>query len=221
MASKNTNRHDNRDDDVDNDFDDDTRHGRSQRHTGRRVAAVIVAGAFLVAAVASGGIPGLEQVAQSWVSSSQSDSSASVSTDPSDDALASAAASVLASENGQTSQDQTTQDASSAIAAATSDAPADAGSSATASDISFCTVGGLDQHYDKHGREMGYASPEDYEQAAAQVVEAPDTMHKPESEDDDTVYYQQSGNNFVVVSDRGCIRTYFRPDDGIAYYNRQ
>ena len=183
MASKNTNRHDNRDDDVDNDFDDDTRHVRSQRHTGRRVAAVIVAGAFLVAAVASGGIPGLEQIAQSWVSSSPSDSSAT--------------------------------------AAATSDAPADAGSSATASDISFCTVGGLDQHYDKHGREMGYASPEDYEQAAAQVVEAPDTMHKPESEDDDTVYYQQSGNNFVVVSDRGCIRTYFRPDDGIAYYNRQ
>ena len=114
MASKNTNRHDNRDDDVDNDFDDDTRHGRSQRHTGRRVAAVIVAGAFLVAAVASGGIPGLEQIAQSWVSSSPSDSSAT--------------------------------------AAATSDAPADAGSSATASDISFCTVGGLDQHYDKHGR---------------------------------------------------------------------
>lgn len=220
MASKDSNRHDGRDDDSDNDFDD-TKYGRSQRHTVRRVAAVIVAGAFLVAAVAAGGIPGLEQVAQSWVSSSPSDSSASVSSDPSDDVLASAAASALASQNqtpdGQAPQDETTQDASSS--AASPDATASA--STAASDISFCTVGGLDQHYEKHGREMGYASPEDYEQAAAQVVEAPDTMHKPESEDDDTVYYQRSGNNFVVMSDRGCIRTYFRPDDGIDYYNRQ
>lgn len=214
MASKDSNRHDGRDNDFDNDLDD-TKYGRSQRHTGRRVAAVVVAGAFLVAAVAAGGIPGLEQVAQPWVSSSPSSSSPSASSDPSDDVLASAAASALASQNqtpdGQAPEGQAPQDPSSSAASA----------DAAASDISFCTVGGLDQHYEKHGREMGYASPEDYEQATAQVVEAPDTMHKPESEDDDTVYYQQSGNNFVVMSDRGCIRTYFRPDDGIDYYNRQ
>ena len=42
-----------------------------------------------------------------------------------------------------------------------------------------------------------------------------------EKEDGDDVYYIQDTNEFVVVSTDGYIRTYFNPDDGIDYYNRQ
>ena len=79
----------------------------------------------------------------------------------------------------------------------------------------------LDQHYEKHGREMGFASAADYEKAAAAVVNNPAALHKIEKEDGDDVYYVESTNEFVIVSTDGYIRTYFLPDRGIDYYNKQ
>ena len=79
----------------------------------------------------------------------------------------------------------------------------------------------LDQHYDKHGIEMGFASAEEYELAAYKVIIHPDTLHKIEAEDGDDVYYREETNEFVVVSQDGYIRTYFNPSAGIDYYNRQ
>ena len=79
----------------------------------------------------------------------------------------------------------------------------------------------LNEHYNKHGRSMGFASAEEYEQAASDVVNNPNALHKLESEDYDDVYYVESTNDFVIVSTDGYIRTYFRPDSGISYYNRQ
>ena len=68
---------------------------------------------------------------------------------------------------------------------------------------------------------MGFSSPEDYEKAAAAVVNSPSALHKTESEDGDDIYYIEETNEFVVVSTDGFIRTYFLPDAGIKYYNRQ
>lgn len=79
----------------------------------------------------------------------------------------------------------------------------------------------LSQHYDKHGKEMGFASKEDYEAAAAAVVVNPNALHKTEKEDGDDIYYIEETNEFVVVSTDGYIRTYFNPSGGIKYYNRQ
>ena len=66
------------------------------------------------------------------------------------------------------------------------------------------------QHYDKHGREMGFASEADYEEAASEVVLNPASLHKTEKEDGDDCYYLEATNDFVVVSTDGYIRTYFR-----------
>ena len=44
---------------------------------------------------------------------------------------------------------------------------------------------------------------------------------KIQAEDGDDVYYVESTNEFVIVSTDGYIRTYFNPDAGITYYNRQ
>lgn len=79
----------------------------------------------------------------------------------------------------------------------------------------------LNSHYEKHGKDMGFSSAKDYEKAASAVVTNPTALHKTEAEDGDDVYYVESTNEFVIVSTDGYIRTYFNPDAGIAYYNRQ
>lgn len=79
----------------------------------------------------------------------------------------------------------------------------------------------LNQHYEKHGIEMGFASAADYEAAASAVITNPNALSKTEAEDGDFVYYVQSTNEFVVLSTDGYIRTYFNPSSGIKYYNKQ
>ena len=79
----------------------------------------------------------------------------------------------------------------------------------------------LEEHYEKHGIEMGFDSPEAYEEAAAAVVANSNALYKTEAEDGDGVYYLEATNEFVIVSTDGYIRTYFNPNDGISYFNRQ
>ena len=79
----------------------------------------------------------------------------------------------------------------------------------------------LNDHYEKHGKEMGFDSAESYEAAANEIINHPDTLHRIEEEDGDDVYYLEENNGFVIVSVDGYIRTFFYPDDGLAYFNRQ
>lgn len=79
----------------------------------------------------------------------------------------------------------------------------------------------LNSHYEKHGIEMGFDSPKEYEAAASDVINNPDALHKIEKEDGDGVYYVEATNEFVILSKDGYIRTYFLPSAGIKYYNRQ
>lgn len=88
-------------------------------------------------------------------------------------------------------------------------------------DLEFRNDDLLYEHYEKHGREMGFTSAEDYEEAASDVVENSEALQKTEAEDGDMVYYLENTNEFVIVSPDGYIRTYFLPEDGIDYYNRQ
>lgn len=79
----------------------------------------------------------------------------------------------------------------------------------------------LEQHYEKHGVEMGFESMEAYEEAACAVIYHPDVLTKTEKEDGDYVYYVEESNEFVILSPDGYIRTYFNPSAGIEYFNRQ
>lgn len=79
----------------------------------------------------------------------------------------------------------------------------------------------LSDHYKKHGIEMGFNSKEDYEKAASAVINNPNALHKIEKEDGDDVYYVEDSNEFVIVSTDGYIRTYFLPDSGKKYYDKQ
>ena len=79
----------------------------------------------------------------------------------------------------------------------------------------------LNDHYNKHGISMNFSSAKEYEQAASNVVNSSDALHKTEKEDGDDVYYIEATNEFVIVSKDGYIRTYFNPDEGKDYYDRQ
>lgn len=87
--------------------------------------------------------------------------------------------------------------------------------------ITFRNESLLREHFDKHGKEMGFTNAKAYEQAAAAVVTNPLSLHKLEAEDNDDVYYLESTNEFVIVSTDGYIRTYFKPDKGKAYFDQQ
>lgn len=77
------------------------------------------------------------------------------------------------------------------------------------------------EHFEKHGEEMGFDTAEEYLEAANDVIDDPDVLHKTEEEDGDDIYYLEESNEFVVVSTDGYLRTYFEPSDGMAYYERQ
>ena len=77
------------------------------------------------------------------------------------------------------------------------------------------------EHFLKHGKEMGFADEVSYEEAASDVVSNPASLHIIEKEDGDDCYYLEETNDFVIVSTDGYIRTYFRPDSGKYYFDKQ
>ncbi len=88
-------------------------------------------------------------------------------------------------------------------------------------EYNFASADLLQSHFNKHGDEFGYNTPEEYLKGANDVINNPSALHKVQAEDGDDCYYLQSTNEFVVVSPDGNIKTYFKPDDGIEYFNRQ
>lgn len=79
----------------------------------------------------------------------------------------------------------------------------------------------LQEHFDKHGAEFGYTSTDEYLEGANRVIASAEALHKLEAEDGDDVYYLEATNEFVIVSTDGYLRTYFKPEDGKAYFDRQ
>ena len=78
-----------------------------------------------------------------------------------------------------------------------------------------------DSHFEKHGIEMGFETPEEYIEAANKVICNPNALHKQEAEDNDHVYFIEETNEFVVLSQDGYLRTYYIENGGIYYFNRQ
>lgn len=85
--------------------------------------------------------------------------------------------------------------------------------------FSFRNHHALEEHFEKHGAEVGCATVEEYLAAANAVIANPDALHKLEAEDGDDVYFLESTGEFVVVSPNGYIRTYFITDRD--YFDRQ
>jgi filamentous hemagglutinin len=79
------------------------------------------------------------------------------------------------------------------------------------------------EHWEKHGAEFPeFRSAQDYENGALRFVTHPPPGTLTKTNDrGDTLYYQPSTNTFAVKDARGEPRTFFRPDNGRAYWDRQ
>lgn len=120
-----------------------------------------------------------------------------------------------------------TANAAAASAANTTDAAASAANTANDSNTStantkkytFRNKNLLNEHYEKHGKDMGFTDAAAYESAASAVATNTKALHKTEKEDGDDVYYLENTREFVVVSTDGYIRTYYYADKD--YFERQ
>src|SRR5512146_547728 len=80
-----------------------------------------------------------------------------------------------------------------------------------------------EEHWEKHGSEFPeFRSARDYEQGTLAFVThpPPGTLTKTNGRGD-TLYYQPVTNIFAVKDRSGEPRTFFRPDSGRAYWDRQ
>lgn len=85
----------------------------------------------------------------------------------------------------------------------------------------FTSEESWESHFEKHGDEFTYTTKEEYLDGANRVINSPDALQKEEAEDGDKIYYLEATNEIVFMAKNGEIRTYFKPSDGIDYFNRQ
>jgi len=80
-----------------------------------------------------------------------------------------------------------------------------------------------EEHWQKHGSEFPeFHSAREYEDGALRFVTKPPSGTLTKTNDrGDTLYYDPATNTFAVKDRRGEPRTFFRPDNGRAYWDRQ
>ena len=100
-----------------------------------------------------------------------------------------------------------------------------AGQSATVAHARFANPRLLGQHFQKHGAEFGARSAAEYEAMAAAFIESATRGDKgirsTSRANGDRLFYRDATNEFSVLSKDGFIRTYFKPDQGLRYWNNQ
>ncbi len=77
-------------------------------------------------------------------------------------------------------------------------------------------------HFEKHGKDVGAKTKEEYLAMANALILNPNALSKKETDDgdNDTVYFLEATGEFAVLSDKGVIRTYYNNVD-LDYFNRQ
>ena len=90
-------------------------------------------------------------------------------------------------------------------------------------DVGFASRQKLVDHYRKHGREFGAVTMEQYLKKAQELRDRPAGGAILESARPDGVVtrFDRGSGDFIAFNRDGVIRTYFRPADGEAYYQRQ
>jgi pyocin large subunit-like protein len=89
--------------------------------------------------------------------------------------------------------------------------------------VGFASERRLDEHYEKHGREFGRISRQEYLHQAQALRDAAAGGPILESVRGDGVVtrYDRETGAFIAYNPDGVIRTYFKPNDGERYFRRQ
>lgn len=91
------------------------------------------------------------------------------------------------------------------------------------SSVGFASRTKLAEHYEKHGREFGSVTIEEYLRKAQELRDRPadgSVVEVVRSDGVVTRFDRESGAFLAFNSDR-IIRTFFKPNDGEAYFRRQ
>lgn len=102
-------------------------------------------------------------------------------------------------------------------------APDAATSTPIRASIGFASREKFVQHYEKHGREFGTITREEYLRQAQTLRDRPAGGDILESVRADGVVtrFDRATGSFLACNADGVIRTFFRPNDGEAYFRRQ
>lgn len=88
------------------------------------------------------------------------------------------------------------------------------------SELYWGNLNTLQDHFDRHGADFGAADPEDYaRQAYAFYLER--ARHQVKDDDGTLRVFDADTNAFGAYNRDGTAKTYFKPDDGQAYFDRQ
>jgi pyocin large subunit-like protein len=102
-------------------------------------------------------------------------------------------------------------------------APAAGGLPPSTSKVGFTSRESWQSHFEKHGHEFGKITAEDYLALAKSLRDAPLSSNVLELKRDDGVVsrFDRKSGGFVAFNKDQTIRTFFRPNDGEAYFKRQ
>ncbi len=89
--------------------------------------------------------------------------------------------------------------------------------------IGFRTQRHLEEHYEKHGREFGALSQAEYLLQAQTLRDrtAGGDILEAVREDGVTTRFDRQGGTFLAFNEDFTIRTFFKPNDGERYFQRQ
>ena len=101
--------------------------------------------------------------------------------------------------------------------------PAPARDPITRPSVGFHSRAQLNEHFAKHGAEFGRVTQQEYLRAAQTLRDAPvggniEELRRP---DGTTSRFDRSSGAFIAFNTDGTIRTFFKPNDGEAYFRRQ
>lgn len=102
-------------------------------------------------------------------------------------------------------------------------APDSAQKTKVRTEIGFRTRRNLEEHYEKHGHEFGSISQDEYLHQAQTLRDQPvggDVLEAQRNDGVITRFHRKTGA-FLAFNKDLTIRTYFRPNDGERYFNRQ
>ena len=90
-------------------------------------------------------------------------------------------------------------------------------------EIGFASQGKLIQHYRKHGSEFGSITMEEYLRRAQTLRDRPkrDDILEHTRTNGVVSRFDTKTGDFVAFNRDGTLRTFFRPNDGVAYFHRQ
>ena len=101
--------------------------------------------------------------------------------------------------------------------------PAPARDPITRPSVGFHSRAQFNEHFAKHGAEFGRVTQQEYLRAAQTLRDAPvggsiEELRRP---DGTTSRFDRSSGAFIAFNTDGTIRTFFKPNDGEAYFRRQ